>query len=337
MKTRLFFAITLTVSLLTSSFAFADELSVEINGQKIDTESIVVNDRTLVPVRTISEALNCDIAWDGETKGVNIYKNNRIYTMWLEHDTAFKLSPTSLEGFYDLDTPPIIINDRTMLPLRAIGELLGAEVGWNNETKTASLTLAVTEENNAGIAEKLLAYEKAMKESYEAYDRYVHGETEKVNAVIKLKNGKSIELELYPELAPETVENFVELVEKDFYDGLIFHRVISGFMVQGGGYDVNGKEPQTSNIYGEFISNGFFNLLKHERGVISMARTPIPDSASSQFFIMHEASPHLDGEYAAFGRVTSGIEVIDEIASAKTDSNDKPIEDIVIESVTITQ
>ena len=337
MKKILLLAVALTASLLTSSLAFADGLSVEINGSKVDTDSIVMNDRTLVPVRTISEALNCDIAWDGDTKGVNIYKNNRIYTMWLEHNTAFKLSPTSLEGFYDLDTPPIIINDRTMLPLRAIGELLGAEVGWNDETKTASLTMPVTEENNEGIAEKLIPYEKAMKESYEAYDKYVHGKAETVNVAIKLKNGKSIELELYPELAPETVKNFVELIEKDFYNGLIFHRVISDFMVQGGGYDVDGNEPTSLNIYGEFISNGFFNLLKHERGVISMARTSIPNSASSQFFIVHKDSPHLDGEYAAFGKVTNGIEVIDEIASAKTDTNDKPIEDIVIESVTVIQ
>ncbi len=147
--------------------------------------------------------------------------------------------------------------------------------------------------------------------------------TDIVNIKITLTNGKEIEAELYPDIAPESVENFVKLIDKKFFDGLIFHRVISGFMIQGGGfdesfYDGNFNSKQTDTIKGEFSSNGFKNDLKHTRGVLSMARTNDPNSASSQFFIMHRDAPHLDGQYAAFGKVTKGIEVVDEIAESKT-------------------
>ena len=143
--------------------------------------------------------------------------------------------------------------------------------------------------------------------------------------VIEMENGGKIELELYPEFAPETVKNFENLVKSGFYDGLTFHRVIPGFMIQGGdplGTGYGGSEKQ---IKGEFSSNGFKeNTLKHERGVISMARSMMPNSASSQFFIMHADAPFLDGNYAAFGKVISGIEVVDEIASIPTGPNDRP-------------
>ncbi len=145
----------------------------------------------------------------------------------------------------------------------------------------------------------------------------------KINIQINLKDGKSMKAELYPDLAPETVNNFINLVEEDFYNGLIFHRVIPGFMIQGGGYAevfytgiANQKEAKS--VKGEFSSNGVENNLKHTRGVLSMARTSAPDSATSQFFIMHEDYPSLDGQYAAFGKITEGIEVVDEIAAGKT-------------------
>lgn len=163
-----------------------------------------------------------------------------------------------------------------------------------------------------------------------------------INAVIELENGDSIELELYPDLAPETVENFVELAEDGFYDGTIFHRVIEDFMIQGGGYDENLKEQKTSSIKGEFADNGFENTLSHARGVISMARTSNNmDSASSQFFIVQQDALHLDGKYAAFGRVKEGMEIVDDIASVKTGSvassgmQDVPVSPIVIETITI--
>ena len=153
--------------------------------------------------------------------------------------------------------------------------------------------------------------------------------------VIEMENGKKIKIELYPEIAPITCANFEKLVKEGFYDGLIFHRVISGFMIQGGDPLGEGYGGPGYSIKGEFASNGFNNTLKHERGVISWARSNNPDSAGSQFFIMHAAAPHLDGSYAAFGRVIEGIEVVDEIASVKTGANDRPVTPVVIQSITI--
>ena len=142
--------------------------------------------------------------------------------------------------------------------------------------------------------------------------------------VFEMENGGKIELELYPEAAPITVKNFETLVASGFYDGLTFHRVIKGFMIQGGDPLGNGMGGSDENIVGEFKANGYDNPIKHERGVISMARAYNPNSASSQFFIMHEKAPHLDGQYAAFGKVVSGMEVVDEIADIPTDYNDRP-------------
>ena len=133
-----------------------------------------------------------------------------------------------------------------------------------------------------------------------------------------------IKAELYPEIAPNSVNNFISLINKGFYDGLIFHRVISGFMIQGGCPDGNGMGGPGYSIPGEFSANGFKNDLKHDRGVLSMARAMSPDSAGSQFFLMHETSPHLDGQYAAFGKVIEGMDVVDAIAGTKTDWNDRP-------------
>ncbi len=151
---------------------------------------------------------------------------------------------------------------------------------------------------------------------------------------IEMENGKKIKLELYPEHAPLTVANFEKLVSEHFYDGLIFHRVIKGFMIQGGDPEGTGMGGAKEKIKGEFASNGVNNPIKHTRGVISMARSMMPNSASSQFFIMHKDAPHLDGNYAAFGKVVEGIEVVDEIAQCRTNRmNDRPIEDQRIKSV----
>ena len=142
--------------------------------------------------------------------------------------------------------------------------------------------------------------------------------------VIEMENGALIKLELYPEVAPKTVANFEKLVSEGFYDGLTFHRVIPGFMIQGGDPLGNGLGGAEEKIVGEFRQNGFQNDLKHTRGVISMARSMNPNSASSQFFIMHKDAPHLDGAYAAFGKVIEGMEAVDEIASIPTDFSDRP-------------
>ena len=154
--------------------------------------------------------------------------------------------------------------------------------------------------------------------------------------VIEMENGKKIKAELYPDIAPITVENFLKLVNDGFYDGLIFHRVIPGFMIQGGCPFGSGTGGPGWNIHGEFALNGFDNKLKHERGVLSMARAQAPDSAGSQFFIMQEDAPHLDGSYAAFGRVIEGMEAVDRIAETKTNIyNDKPLQKQVMKKVTV--
>ncbi len=152
---------------------------------------------------------------------------------------------------------------------------------------------------------------------------------------IKMKNGDVIRAELYPEIAPNTVNNFISLIKKGFYNGLTFHRVIYGFMLQGGCPEGTGTGGPGYHIRGEFSANGFENNLKHTEGVLSMARTNIPDSAGSQFFIMHRAAPHLDGEYAAFGKVTEGMDVVNKIAAARTGYADKPISPQIMESVTV--
>lgn len=185
------------------------------------------------------------------------------------------------------------------------------------------------------------------------------GEVDKSNAVhikIILEDGREMKADLYPKVAPLSVENFVGLIEDKFFDGIVFHRVIEGFMIQGGGYDKtfyegNFNQKETEAIKGEFSGNGVKNNLKHAKGVLSMARTNDPNSASSQFFIMHETSPHLDGQYAAFGEITEGIEVVDEIAAGETKTlsgkltfngqeyqqnmSDVPAEPVVIKTIEI--
>ena len=152
---------------------------------------------------------------------------------------------------------------------------------------------------------------------------------------IEMENGGVMKAELYPEVAPNTVNNFISLVKKGFYDGVIFHRVISGFMIQGGDPKGVGVGGPGYTIKGEFSANGFKNDLKHDRGVLSMARTMAPNSAGSQFFVMHEDSPHLDGQYAAFGKLTEGFDVLDAIAAVRTDYNDKPRTPQVMKKVTV--
>ncbi len=156
---------------------------------------------------------------------------------------------------------------------------------------------------------------------------------ENIKFRIVMENGGIMEGEAYPEVAPKTVDNFVKLIKENFYDGIIFHRVIRGFMIQGGDPSGTGAGGSEETIPGEFLSNGFVNNLKHTRGVLSMARTMDPNSASSQFFIMHQDAPHLDGQYAAFGKLTSGFEVLDEIAETETDYRDKPYEPQVIKTI----
>jgi peptidyl-prolyl cis-trans isomerase B (cyclophilin B) len=150
-----------------------------------------------------------------------------------------------------------------------------------------------------------------------------------------MENGDIFKAELYPDIAPTSVNNFISLIQKNFYDGLIFHRVIKGFMIQGGDPEGTGMGGPGYSIRGEFSQNGFANNLRHTAGVLSMARSMHPDSAGSQFFIMHKDSPHLDGAYAAFGKVTEGLENVNKIAETPTDYSDRPLENQVIKSVTV--
>ena len=150
-----------------------------------------------------------------------------------------------------------------------------------------------------------------------------------------MKNGDTFKAELYPEIAPQSVNNFISLIQKGFYNGLIFHRVIRGFMIQGGDPQGTGCGGPGYSIKGEFASNGFKNDLKHTEGVLSMARSMFPDSAGSQFFIMHKNSPHLDGDYAAFGKIIEGMDIINKIAEVRTNYSDRPMEDQVMETVTV--
>lgn len=152
---------------------------------------------------------------------------------------------------------------------------------------------------------------------------------------ITMESGDQIKLELYPDIAPISVNNFISLIQKNFYDGLIFHRVIRGFMIQGGCPDGTGMGGPGYCIPGEFAQNGVENTLKHTEGVLSMARAMHPDSAGSQFFIMHKNSPHLDGSYAAFGKVTEGMDVVNKIAETATDYSDRPLEKQVMKTVTV--
>ncbi len=152
---------------------------------------------------------------------------------------------------------------------------------------------------------------------------------------ITMENGDVMKAELYPEIAPNTVNNFISLIKKGYYDGIIFHRVINGFMIQGGCPQGTGMGGPGYSIRGEFNQNGFKNDLKHTPGVLSMARTMMPNSAGSQFFIMHKTSPHLDGAYAGFGKITEGLDIVDKIATTRTNYSDRPLEDQRIQSMTV--
>ena len=183
--------------------------------------------------------------------------------------------------------------------------------------------------------------EETNTESDDNKEIYLSKETEKKETdknpvvTIEMEDGKVIKLELYPEIAPNTVRNFISLANSKFYDGLIFHRVISGFMIQGGDPEGTGMGGPDYSIYGEFTNNQFENTLLHTKGVISMARSDYKNSAGSQFFIMSEDAPHLDGDYAAFGKVIEGMDVVDSIAQVETGSNDRPKKDIKIKSITV--
>ncbi len=343
-KLNLFLAsLSAAVIIFSAVSAQASDISIIVNGQKIETETpaVIVNDRTFVPLRAVSEALGCDVAWDGDTKGITLTDGDSMYFTWIGRDHVFKTTATELEDTTVLETAPVIMNDFTMIPFRAISEMFGAEVDWNGDTFEVSVKYP-KREVEAGLAERFRTYSREMDRKYDVYKGYADGTGKVVNAEIQFENGGSVKLELYPDIAPLTVDNFVKLANEKFYDGLIFHRVINGFMIQGGGFDTSLNQKKADNIKGEFIVNGCFNLIPHKRGVISMARTMASnDTASSQFFIMHKDSPSLNGQYAAFGKVTEGMEYVDAIAQTETKTveengmEDVPVENQIIKTVII--
>lgn len=329
--------------------AFADaEIKVTVNGEKVesdvpaktlpvyDDDGNYVGDRVMLPLRAIAEKLNADVYWDGDTSGIVLYRKNNLCILWLNTDTAFCLNGFSLEKAYEMDVPPTVVESRTLVPVRAVGEILGANVEWVKETNSVEITaeLGVWEEN-MGIAEQCNVYQQVLSMVYDEYKSYGNGTIEKVTGKFILNTDEEIKFELYPTLVPETCANFVKLANEKFYDNTIFHRVIKDFVAQGGGIDAEGKEKPSDMVVGEFIMNGFLNLIPHKRGAISLARTDYYDGGSSQFFIVQKDAPHLDGSYAAFGYVTDGMDVVDKICETETDGNDMPVMPIVVKQVII--
>lgn len=306
-------AATMAVSASSAAMAGSEAVTVIVDGSTLvsDVAPQIINDRTMVPMRAIFETLGATVEWDGDARKITSKRGDTTIEMTVDDKTMY-INGKAVE----LDTAPTIVNDRTLVPTRAAAEGLDAEVEWLADSKT------------------VLILDKA-KDSV-------------VKANIEVADYGSIDLVLFENVAPITVANFKKLAEDKFYDGLIFHRVISGFMVQGGGYDDTLVEKDAEMIKGEFTSNGVENNLKHTRGVISMARqgqdhddVVAKDSASSQFFIVHEDSSFLDEQYASFGIVTSGMDTVDKIAAIETGIipqlgwEDVPSSPIIIKSVTV--
>lgn len=279
--------------------ASADTPTLYLNDIDVTAEAtpVIVNGTTLVPLRFIGEKLGYKVDWDNEKRGASMSKDGLVYTMFEGSNIAYDKDG----GESVLGAPMQLINEKSMVPLRFLSESIGLSVYWDQTAYAVFVNSEMT---------------------YQA----VVPTAKTVPFTITMQDGGVMKGVLYPNVAPITVENFTKLANEGFYDGTIFHRVIPGFMIQGGGYTLQAQEDgrlgiiekEAEQIKGEFSSNGVKNDLKHTRGVISMARTSVKDSASSQFFIMHEDAPSLDGEYAAFGRVTEGLDVVDSIAGVQT-------------------
>ena len=282
-----------------------------------EASPVIVNDTTLVPIRFIGENLGYTVNWDEEKQGASMSKDGNTYTMFIGNNIAYDSNGKETP----LSAPMQLVDDKSMVPLRFLSESAGLSVQWSQ----ALFAVFVNSET--------------------AYKSLMPADT--VPFTITLENGGVMKGELYPNIAPISVDNFTKLANSGFYDGTIFQRVIPGFMVQGGGYVIEEHEGQKyigekdtggEAIKGEFASNGVQNDLKHTRGVISMARTTEPNSATSQFFIMHADTASLDGEYAAFGRVTEGLDVIDKIAAVETTQVQPifeafPVEPVIIKNI----
>lgn len=288
--------------LLIATTLFAKPIELMIDGQMIQTEVAPMQEAgvTLVPLRVVSEELGAKVDYNAKNKGITVTKGNQIIKLTIG-------SPKVTVG-HDarvLDVAPKMISGTTMVPIRFISENLDCKVDWDAVNKRVVIV-------SQDVATALPI------------------------ATIKIQGIGEIKAELYPELAPQTVTNFISLANNKFYDGLSFHRVISDFMIQGGCPLGTGTGGPGYSIPGEFASNGFTtNTLAHTEGVLSMARSGMPDSAGSQFFIMTSHATHLDGAYAGFGKVIEGMEIVNQIEATETGRNDKPTTPIVIESIRV--
>lgn len=340
MKKLLMVLLGASILLFGGMTANAAHTTIKVNGEilNVDTEPVNIDGRILIPLRSVGEALQCEVLWNDTNKAVSMSDGNDIYIMWIGRDTLFKITNTAIDKGYVSDVAPQLINEKTMIPIRCIAELMGATVNWIDETKTVTVDYTPnTNEYAKEGAELGSAIIDIFEEyGYTIYKDYVSDRQYTIKAEIELENGNIIKLDLFPGIAPESVNQFINLANSKIYNNTTFHRIIKDFVVQGGGYDDKGR-PYIGipTINGEFITNNFMNFLSHKRGAISMARTDDPDSATSQFFIVHKDALSLNANYAAFGEVTEGMEYIDALAEVETDENDKPVNMQVIKTIRI--
>ena len=340
MKKLLMVLVGASILLFGGMSANAEHTSIQVNGEilNIDTEPVNIDGRILIPLRSVGEALQCEVLWNDTNKAVSMSDGNDIYIMWIGRDTLFKFTQLGIDKGYVSDVAPQLINEKTMIPIRCIAELMGATVDWIDETKTVTIDYtpnpAELAKESAEIGSEII--DILEEDGYNVYKDYVTAREYVVKAEIELENGNIIKLDLFPYIAPESVNQFVNLANSKIYDNTTFHRIIKDFVIQGGGYDDKGR-PYVGipAINGEFITNEFINFLSHKRGTISMARADDNNSATSQFFIVHQDSTFLNTNYAAFGEVTEGIEYVDEIAGVETDENDAPVKMQLIKTIRI--
>lgn len=301
------FLLTLLLSLIFTIPCFASTIELNLNGKSLESPvaPIMENGTTLVPLRLISENLAATVSYNQEAKTISITST----------DTSMLLTLGSTEvkvngDIVSLAMAPRSINGTTMVPLRFISENLNCKVNWDAENQLITITSLNADLPNTSSTLP--------------------------TATIVVKDYGTITLELYPDIAPTTVNNFIFLANSQFYDGLTFHRIIDDFMIQGGDPLGNGTGGPGYTIIGEFSGNGFTtNTLSHTRGVISMARSNHPDSAGSQFFITSADATYLDGQYAAFGKVLTGLDIVDKLSDVATNANDAPLNPVVIESIRV--
>lgn len=301
------FLLNLIFLLAFSIPCFASTIELTLNGKQLVSPiaPIIDNGTTLVPLRLISENLNTTVSYNNEIKTISITSKDTSIHLTLG-STTVKVN----EEIISLSIAPRSIKGTTMVPLRFISENLNCTVNWDAKNQLITIT-------------SLNASEQPITNTLPI-------------ATMMIKDYGSITLELYPDLAPNTVNNFIFLANSEFYDGLTFHRIIDDFMIQGGDPLGTGVGGPGYTIAGEFSSNGFnTNTLSHTKGIISMARSNFPDSGGSQFFITSADATYLDGQYAAFGKVLTGLDVLEALSNISTNANDAPLNPVIIENIRV--